>query len=95
MNTNYHMGQLIGPFKAKEELYDKIIANANVSNVLYIKHLGIQAEVGTFVYINKELFEIGKTGIYEITNCEVNSIYFENDTDKNYIIDYIIKRAEI
>ena len=39
-------------------------------------------------------YEIGKTGIYEIGNTEITSIYFAQDTDENSIIDYTIQVSE-
>ena len=91
MAVNRHMGQLTGPFAAGEELYTKIKENANIP-ISRVEHLGIQAEVGSIVYINGEPYEIGKTGIYEITNAEVTSIYFKDDVDHHYIIDYTVVR---
>ena len=89
MNNNGYTGQLIGPFVANEELYDKIIAAA-IKPIKYIKHIGIQTDVRNYIYINGKEYEIGKTGIYEIGNTEINSIYFAQDTDENSIIDYTI-----
>ncbi len=93
MNNNGCTGQLLGPFKANEELYNKIIADAAYP-VLYINHLGIQTDIRNFVYINGNKYEIGKTGIYEVGNTEITSIYFESDTDDNSIIDYSITCKE-
>lgn len=90
MGNNGHIGQLIGPFKANDELYTKIKENAKI-DILYVKHLGIQTEVSTIVYINNKPYEVGKTGIYEIGNTEIKSIYFSKDTDVYTIIDYIIE----
>lgn len=90
MGENRYIGQLKGPFLSKEELFDKIKQDAAIE-VKYVKQIGIQAEVSTMFYINKELYEIGKTGIYEIGNTEITSIYFENDVNENTIIDYIIE----
>lgn len=89
MGINGYTGQLIGPFKANEELYDKIIAAA-AQPINYVSHIGIQTDIKNYVYINGEEYEIGKTGIYEIGNTEINSIYFAQDTDENSIIDYTI-----
>lgn len=87
MGNNGYTGQLVGPFKANEELYTKIKENANF-NIRFVQHLGIQANVGDMIFINHELYEIGKTGTYEIGNTEIKSIYFQNDVDNNTIIDY-------
>ena len=53
MDNNMYMGQLVGPFSANEELYDKVIEDAGTA-ILHIKHLGIQAEVSTIIFINGE-----------------------------------------
>lgn len=55
----------------------------------YISHLGIQAEPKTTFIFNGNQIEVGITGIYEITNTHINSLYFLKD-ESNVIIDYII-----
>lgn len=89
MKNNVFMGQLIGPFKANEELYTRIKEDAATA-ILYVHHLGIQAPIGTIIYINKKPYEIGKTGLYEIGNTRINSLYFQSDTDNNILIDYTV-----
>lgn len=93
MNTNGYTGQLLGPFTANEELYDLIVAAAAYP-IDYVNHIGIQTDVRNCVFINGKEYEIGKTGIYEIGNTEITSIYFAQDTDENSIIDYTIKVSE-
>ena len=89
MGDNGYSGQLLGPFTANEELMDLIQQDA-IGEIDYVKHLGIQVETPTIVRINNSDVEIGKTGIYEIGNTKVTSIYFIEDTDNNTIIDYTI-----
>lgn len=89
MGSNGYSGQLLGPFTANEELIDLIQQDA-IREIDYVKHLGIQTDIGIFVSVNGNIVEIGKTGIYEIGNTQVNSIFFLNDTDDNTIIDYTI-----
>ena len=89
MGVNGYTGQLVGPFNANEELYDKISAAA-AQPIAYINHIGVQTDVKNYIYINNKEYEIGKTGIYEIGNTEITSIYFAQDTDDNSIIDYTI-----
>lgn len=91
MENNIYQGQIIGPFEAYEELYDRIKADAAV-NVYCVKHIGVQTDVRNVILINGEEREIGKTGIYEIGNTEITSIQFPIDVDKNTIIDYIIQK---
>ena len=90
MNNNGYTGQLIGPFNANEELYDKIVAAA-AQPIDCVSHIGIQTDVRNYIYINNKEYEIGKTGIYEIGNTEITSIYFSQNVDENTIIDYTIK----
>ena len=90
MGVNGCTGQLIGPFLANEELYDLIVDGA-AQPVDYVSHLGIQTDVRKYVYINDKEYEIGKTGIYEIGNTEIKSIYFAQDVDENTIIDFKIE----
>lgn len=89
MGNNGCTGQLIGPFNANEELYDRIVAAA-AQPISYVSHIGVQTDVRNYVYINGKEYEIGKTGIYEIGNTEITSIYFAQNTDENSIIDYTI-----
>lgn len=102
MSTNGCMGQLLGPFEANEELYDKI-KKQSIKEMLYIKHLGIQIDECTdekqkdkqfFVFINGEEIEIGKYGVYEVGNTEITSIYFPTDMNDNTIIDYVIETSK-
>lgn len=95
MANNVHVGQLFGPFNANEELYEKIVADSKWG-CRYVKHLGIQinkkpTKQDIIVYINKKPVEIGKTGIYEIGNTEITSIYFKTDTENDVIVDYVIE----
>lgn len=93
MYNNVHMGQLYGPFEAKQELLIDIRGNAK-KDVDYIKHIGISAKPGTKFYLNNDLFEIGETGMYELHNVKITSIYFASQTETNTIIDYIIEPIE-
>ena len=90
MGENRYMGQLKGPFKANQELFELIKADAAI-DIKYVKHLGIQTYVSAIVIINNKEYEIGKTGIYEIGNTDITSIMFKADTDDNTLIDYTIE----
>lgn len=96
--SNIFQGQLRGPFTANTELMN-LINEQCVSTVRYVKHLGIQTETHNILihpeYLikmkinNKETtIEVGKTGIYELSNTEITSIQFLNDRDNNTVIDY-------
>ena len=90
MGYNIRTGQLKGAFKANTELFTEIKNDASI-DVKYVKHIGIQAPASTVVALNKKEYEIGKTGVYEIGNSEITSIYFLEDTDDKVIIDYTIE----
>ena len=94
MGVNRYTGQLIGPFTANEELYDKIVAAAAYP-IDYVSHIGIQTDVKNYIYINGKEYEIGKTGIYEIGNTEITSLKFKEDVDINTIVDYTIEEDNI
>ena len=72
--------QLCGPFQQEAIL---------ISNI-DVYHLGIQAKPGTIFIMNGKEFEIGITGIYEIEQIFITSLYFNKNID-NAIIDYVIK----
>ena len=93
MGYNGHTGQLIGYFKANEDIMALIQADAK-SNVNYIQHLGIQSEDDIVVMINDKEIHIGKTRIYEIGDVEVVSLYLTQDSKDSVIIDYTIKLEE-
>ena len=95
-------GQVIGPFVANEEIYDIIKENC-IEKILYVKHIGIQIDDmqnqvkwvnHPTVFINGKEYEIGKTGILELINTEITSIYFPIDRNENTIIDYSIEISE-
>lgn len=89
MTNNIYQGQLQAPFTANQELMDIIRGDA-AKEVNYLWHLGIQVPTGTIVTINGEDVEVGKTGIYEIGNTEVTSLYFKSNISSG-LIDYVIK----
>lgn len=90
MGTNRYTGQLRGPFLKNEELFLKIQQDATIQ-IDYIKQIGVQANTSTIVYINGQPYEIGTTGVYEMGNTKITSIYFKSGADNNTIIDYIIE----
>lgn len=74
--------QLIGPFKANQELCQGVI-----------QCLGIQINSLSpkYVFINGKEIEIGKTEMYELTNVEITSLKFKQNMDNNTIIEYVLK----
>lgn len=89
MGNNKYTAQLRGSFKAGQELYSQMqeAATGIIQNVV---HLGVQVEPGTMIVINNKEIEIGQTGIYEIYNTKITSLYFKNDVS-NVLIDYVVK----
>lgn len=77
------MQQLIGPFKANEEL----------CTFGTIKHLGIQIKslMPVIVIINNQEIEIGKTEMYELKDVEITSLKFKQDINNNTIIEYLLR----
>lgn len=80
--------QIQGPFKKNIEVIN-LIKQTSV-NFLYINKLGIQSKVGNMLKINNKIFEIGKTGIIEFNDVEINSIIFLQDESALTIIDCIV-----
>lgn len=75
--------QLIGPFKANEEL----------CTFGTIKHFSVQIKslIPMTIIINNQEIEIGKTEIYELRDVEITSLKFKQDMDNNTIIEYVLK----
>lgn len=74
--------QLIGPFKANQELCKGTI-----------KQLGVQIKslIPQYIFINNQEIEINKINMYELKDVEITSIKFKEDMDNNTIIEYILK----
>lgn len=90
---NGYMGQIKGPFKANQELFSLMKENS-IDKMGSVKHLGVQSDISSFIIINGEEIEIGKTGIYEVRDTEITSIKFKQDVDDNTLIDYVIDLKE-
>lgn len=75
--------QLIGPFKANQELCPTGV----------IQQLGIQLKSLSpqYVFINDKEIEIRTTEMYELTDVEITSLRFKHDMDNNTIIEYVLK----
>lgn len=65
----------------------KIIKDKYKAQQIIVNHLGIQAKEGTIFLINNQEIQIGSTGIYEITDCVIESIYIKENNEN--IIDCI------
>ena len=97
-------------FRANQDLMDLIIQDSkwtsSPSTIIYIERIGIQAQPETVVLLTNRSssslisgqittsIKIGKTGLYEANDVQINHIAFQNDT-QNVIIDYIINYEEV
>ena len=61
MSVNRYMGQLKGPFNANNELMIKIKEDAEI-DVSFVKHLGVQTDVGYSIFISPD-------SLYILPNC--------------------------
>ena len=90
---NGRIGQVTGPFTANMDLLDSnapIGAFTPETSRPNLKKLGIQAEEGTIVKINKVPIKIGKTGIYELDSIvDIKSLIFPDGADSNTIVDFV------
>lgn len=95
---NIYQGQLQGPFKAGQDLFD-LVKEQCISAPNYIKHIGIQTATDNSMLTphvlvqmticgKEQTIEIGRTNCYEIGNTEITSVKFMEDKDNNTIIDY-------
>lgn len=82
--------QIRGPFTAGQDLISYIKTQYG-SNFNYIKKIGIQTKVKNEVTINNVDFEIGKTGILEFENVQINSLSFKQDELSSTLIDCILE----
>ena len=89
MGNNIFQGQLKGPFEANTDIYELVRQDADI-NVGAITHLGIQTKKDTFIDINGNATQIGKTGIYEIGNTRIVALKNPTYLDDNTIFDYTI-----
>ena len=94
-----NFGQIIGPFEAGQNVLLKIQQQED-NNVNVLVKLGI-SYVGDFdldiygkyiseqhILINNIDFQLGKTRMLELEDCQITSIVFQNGTDDKWYIDY-------
>lgn len=95
MAGNGYQGQLRaedqtnGYFAANQEIMDLISADCAVA-VSFLQRLGIQTPAGTRIKVNNKEIEVGKTNIYELSNVEITSLKFVNNSSAYTVINYII-----
>ena len=98
MATN-NFGQISGPFQAGQEILLKIQEQeeANISSLIKV---GI-SYIGDFdldiyghyipqqyIKINDIDYQLGKTRMLELEDCQIISIVFQNGADDRWYIDY-------
>ena len=76
----------------------KFNQQTSVDKNCFLSRIGVQANPGDIIKINfvnndPTQIKIGKTGIYEVEDVKITFLSFINDSDKNAIIDYIIKEV--
>lgn len=94
-----NFGHISGPFKANENILLKI-QQQEETEITSLCKIGIQY-AGDFdldiygkyiseqyILINNINFQIGKTRMLELEDCQITSIIFGNDTDDRWFIDY-------
>ena len=94
-----NFGQIVGPFEAGQNVLLKIQQQEN-NNINVLVKLGI-SYVGDFdldiygkyiseqhILINNIDFQLGKTRMLELEDCQITSIVFQNCADDRWYIDY-------
>lgn len=102
--TNGFFGSIQGPFAANDELFIKIQENCK-DVIEYISKIGIHYignfdldlygnfQKKIFIRINGIDFQLGKTRMLELEDVQVTSIYFLEDVDDLFYIDYQYKKG--
>ena len=94
-----NFGQISGPFQAGQEVLLKIQEQEEVDISSLVK-VGI-SYIGNFdldiygnyipqqhIKINDIDFQLGKTKMLELEDCQITSIVFQNDVNDKWYIDY-------
>lgn len=79
-----------GYFRADNQIMNLVAAACNQFYSGHLSRLGIEAPQGTWIRINNELIRIGKTGLYEVNDAYITSLQFEQNSDPNAYIDFIL-----
>lgn len=91
LDKNDKYVQLQGPFEKDVEL-TAVIKNKFKGNFGYISRVGIQSRYQTKVAINGKEFIIGLSGMLDIRNVQITSLYFMHDVSDLTIVDCIIEQ---
>lgn len=95
-NINGYQGQIRasdqsnGYFQAEANIISLITNACNNQYNGFVQRIGIEAPEGTFITINGESIQIGKTGLYEVNNAYITSLTFVENSTKEAVVDYII-----
>ena len=94
-----NFGQIVGPFEAGQNVLLKIQQQED-NNINVLVKLGI-SYIGDFdldiygkyiseqhILINNIDFQLGKTRMLELEDCQITSIVFQNGADDKWYIDY-------
>ncbi len=94
-----NFGQISGPFQAGQEVLLKI-QKQEEADISFLVKVGI-SYIGDFdldiygnyisqqyIKINDIDYQLGKTRMLELEDCQINSIIFQNDADDRWYIDY-------
>lgn len=94
-----NFGQINGPFQANQNILLKIKQQED-KDIDFLIKLGVHY-IGNFdldilgkyvpeqhVLINNIDFQIGKTRMLELQDCQITSIAFENNKNDRWFIDY-------
>ena len=93
MIQNGHIGQVIGPFTADQDLLSDngAIGKFTPENErLILYKIGIQSDIGTKIKVNGSTIKIGKTGIYELDDLiKITDLRFPEGASSDTIIDFV------
>lgn len=80
--------QMTGPFSINQDIISILKERYNFSKIIKI---GIQTKTGNKFIINHEEIEMGKTGIYEVSDVDIDSLTFMQNENELTIIDFIVE----
>lgn len=86
------IGQIKGPFQQGEDVVSLIKKEIGTKiNFYKIFKIGINCHIGDCVEINGQSIEIGKTGMFELRDTNIDSLIFQQKEDVDTSIEYIIQ----
>lgn len=88
MMINDKFVQIHGPFSKNEELIN--IIKKDYPDFKFIQKIGIQSISTNICCINGQNFEIGKTGILELNEVSITSLYFKQDELATTLVDCLL-----